>query len=287
MKKAAAAAPAKAAAKPVVTAKPAVGGKAKQGVVVQSKKPSIVDELKNLSTGWADAEVMEGFGDLPEGKYVVVIDDININHAKAESNRLQASWTMTVAEGDYVNRKVWKHDGLEDPAKLGFLRTSLHRLGVEWPAGPEGLPETFESMKGICAEITVKQKGEFLNVYINKAVDPSEIGTNELPAEEGVEETTEEAPAEEETTEEVVEEEAAAEEEVVEDEATAPTLKTAKILLPGQVKEMLALAKTAAFSTGDSKKPLEYVVQLGEYCGLTGEFTNASELLEQIKATLA
>lgn len=255
----------------------------------QGLKPSIKDELKNLAAGWGEIEVHEGFGEVPEGKYTCLIKSVVIGRSK-KSERLQASFDLVVAEGEFVNRHIFKHDGLETAQNLSFMRTTLHRLGIEWPASPEELPETLADLAGTYCEVQIKEKGEFMNCYINKAISADEV-TDETASEEGAETT------EEETTEEVAEETAPDEEaveeeveiEVAEDEPSDPTPPSIKDLkkplLPGQVKELQALCKQAGYKI-TSKVPSEVVIGLGLYCGLSGEFVTQAALLAQIKAAL-
>lgn len=125
-------------------------------------------------------EEFEGIGDLPDANYTVRIDSAVINHSKG-SGRLQCSFELTVCEGEYAGRKLFKHDGIDGAQSLSYMRTNLARLGVEWPASPDDLPDTLEDLCGTFAAVTAKTKDNGIqNVYFNKALDSvvDESGSN-------------------------------------------------------------------------------------------------------------
>ena len=136
--------------------------------------------LAELEQGWEDTEE-QSFGDIPDGKYAVRIDEANINHSKS-SGRLQVSFQMTIAEGDHRGRKLFKHDGLDTEQGRSFMRTSLARLGYEWPVDPKALPETLQSIVGSAAQVTARTKAgsDIQNVYFDKALDADTLDIDNL-----------------------------------------------------------------------------------------------------------
>lgn len=147
--------------------------------------------LEELENEWGSAEAKTGFEKLPEGRYQAQISAAKVEHAKS-SGRLQATFELTIAGGDYVNRKLWKRDGLNNEESIGWFKGGLARLGVEAPSSMREVPALLESLVGSYCEITVKHaEGDFVNTYFNKALDSNEVDTSgleEAPTEEGGEE---------------------------------------------------------------------------------------------------
>lgn len=154
-----------------------------------AQKPDFGAELDAMIANTPEA--ME-FGDIPDGGYTIRIDDATFGNSKA-SGRKQLSWVLGIVEGDYKGRKVFKHDGMETPEQLQWIRGSLARLGYEWPSTFAELAEVVSGLKGSYATVTAKTKGgsDIQNVYFNEAVDAGAIGTDSLeaaPAEDAAEE---------------------------------------------------------------------------------------------------
>jgi len=170
--------------------------------------------LETIDDMWSQTEAKEGFGNLPDGKYQVQIhitpsegENIGINHSK--NGRLQCTWELTVAGGEYINRKAWKRDGLDNEENIGWFKGGIKKLGVEPPSSSKDLPDVLAALEGTFAEVTIKTKAgsDFANVYFNKALDPSEVNTEGLEVvEDGGAEAEAEAEAEVPSETEVVEE---------------------------------------------------------------------------------
>ena len=92
-------------------------------------KSSIIDALKGIQSDFSQAEVQE-YGDVPEGSYICQIRDVKVGFSKSENPRLQASWDLVIVEGEFANRHVFKHDGLQNAQNLGFMRTKIGRAHV-------------------------------------------------------------------------------------------------------------------------------------------------------------
>src|SRR5690606_23524540 len=157
--------------------------------------------LKEIESDFDDTEAAEGgnFEDIPSGKYQVRIDKADVNHAQS-SGRLQVSWELTVCGGDFANRKLWKHDGIDNEKSIGFFKQGIERLGHECPKAKK-LPAFLQELVGTYAEVTVRVKkndedpeNPFRNVYFNKALDEDEVNLEGLDEvdEDGAEEEEEE-----------------------------------------------------------------------------------------------
>jgi len=136
-------------------------------------KKNISSLLKKLEEFWDTPE--KTWGDVPDGPYQVKIESAVLNESKA-SGRLQVSFQFNVLEGDFINRKIFKHSGLDNESNIAYFRGDIGKLGHEWPETPEGLEPILNELLDSCAEIKVKTSArdgqEYTNVYITRAIDP-------------------------------------------------------------------------------------------------------------------
>lgn len=158
----------------------------------QSVKPDFGAELDAMIASTPEAAE---FGEIPDGAYVIRIDSATFNHSKA-SGRKQLSWQLGIVDGDFKGRKLFKHDGMETPDQLSWIRGSLGRLGHEWPPTFAELQAVVTSLVGTYATITAKTKSgsDIQNIYFNEAVDPAAVGTSgleEAPSDEDAGDETE------------------------------------------------------------------------------------------------
>jgi hypothetical protein len=142
----------------------------------------IASALEEMDSAWSETPAKEGgFEKLPAGKYQVQITKTGVEFSKT-SSRLQATFELTVAGGEFVNRKCWKRDGLDNEDAIGWFKGGLARLGVEAPGSMKEVPAVLSSLEGTFAEVTLKhQEGsDFVNVYFNKALDSDQVDVGEL-----------------------------------------------------------------------------------------------------------
>jgi len=130
----------------------------------------IEKDLGELESAWSETEAQEGFGDIPDDTYQAKITGANINRSKS-SKRLQLTVEFTIMAGKYKNRKKWSHYGLETPENLGWVKGLFARLKIDPPKKLGMLTEACEQLIGTTCEISVKTRGEFQNVYVQKPID--------------------------------------------------------------------------------------------------------------------
>lgn len=138
-------------------------------------KKDITKLLGELNEIWEDVDPIS-FEDVPDGKYQVLLKDININESKS-SSRLQVSWQLKIASGEFANRMIFKHDGIDTAESLGYFKGGLARLGVECPDDMKELPGILDELKETFASVTVRTKkgSDMANVYFDKALDSDDI----------------------------------------------------------------------------------------------------------------
>jgi hypothetical protein len=144
---------------------------------------SITDQLEELE-GW-DETPERAFDDVDPGKYQTRIDSATLNNAKS-TGRLQVSWELTIMNGDFRGRKLFKHDGLDTEDGRSYFRGHLAKLGHEWPDDPKDLPSLLEELIGTFAAVTVRKRkeGDGVSVYFDKSLDSDDVD-DEIDGEAG------------------------------------------------------------------------------------------------------
>ena len=144
-----------------------------------------------------------GNSNVEDGRYHAQITSAR-GPVEAQSGRLQAVLAFEIKEGECQGEKLTSFPNLENEIGLGILIRELQGLGYSI--------DDFDDIEGVLAEInkekpevriSVKTKGEFQNISIDKALDASAgDGSGDAdPAPEG-DDPTPEAPAEDPTPEE-------------------------------------------------------------------------------------
>lgn len=178
-----------------------------------------------------------------DGRYNTRLTAAELRDGK--DNSIYVLFQFTVVEGDSTGETIGRIAGFETDDKMIYLQRDLRRLGedvddFEIIQLPATLAKLTKNAPGV--RLTVKTKGEYTNVYIDKLVELEDGGVGEPSATE--DETAEEEPVdeEEETTEEADEAEAEAEETEVEEEWAAgddATLKFKGKKVTGTVKKIV------------------------------------------------
>jgi len=193
------------------------------------KKLDAAKKLWKTAKTAADAD-RGGFTDIDDGRYLARLMKTEVTESKS-SGRLQVAWTYKIVEGDFENELKMSFDGIETAQNLEFLARTMKRFG--FTTLPDDLDEVvalleeLSKRKPLC-RITLKTRGEFQNVYVDKVFDPDDeeevLADAEASEDESEEEESEEEEeeTEEETEEEAEEEEAEEETEEEEEEEEEP-----------------------------------------------------------------
>lgn len=215
-------------------------------------------KLKDAQAKWKAAKkrVAEGtsqFAEYDDGRYMAKLVEARVEESQS-SGRLQAVFGWKFQEGEYEGKIKYAYQGLESEDSMFYFGRDLQTMGYELPDGIDEIEEVLKDAvkSGVLAQIVLKTKGDFQNVYLRKVFNADEdveteeeTETSEEDAEEETTETVEETEeeAEEETDEEEADEEEAAEEE---DEGVEIEIgmrvqaETAKGREAGEIIEVLA-----------------------------------------------
>jgi len=282
----------------------------------QGNDTDVLDLLAGLGADYHTDATDGEFDDMPDNDYPVAIDDIVVGESKS-SQRLQISFETTVTGGDYQNRKIFLHLGLDSKENIGRTKGQLKTLEYEFPEDPKDLPADIQSLIGIDAIVTLKtsrssggqwrtftglsddggavaesepdptsedSSGEIVKgarVYSDE-YGPDELGMVTAKAKDGtITIEYDDATVGKYPVEEVhlVEGEAAAEEE-----PAKVTIEFDDDAITAQQETAIeTLAKAAEYDPDKYEKWCDLLADLGEEYGVDGTFANAKSLILAVK----
>lgn len=145
-------------------------------------------DLASLDEDFANAVAPERTGPppIPDGKYLVRIDNVNLTKSKTSGDPMLA-FELIVIQGELEKRKLFRNMVLTQKT-LSFAKRDLAMLG--W-VGKLSELENFERRKTLLdvqLEVTVKAKGQDsqgrpnINVYFDKVVvSPDQVAAGKPP----------------------------------------------------------------------------------------------------------
>ncbi|MAF24487.1 hypothetical protein CL634_02785 [bacterium] len=114
-----------------------------------------------------DSEQNTDFEELPDGKYQVSVDRVELMLSKSGDKRM-FKWTLKVINGEFKNRLIWKYSMLEPGDSLGYFKRDLHTLGFVKTISE--VPNNLEFFLDLIIQITKKTKdgADMASIYFNK-----------------------------------------------------------------------------------------------------------------------
>lgn len=123
-------------------------------------------DLARFDDDFAAAPVEEKeFGDIPDGKYRVAVDRVEITTTKRKTPALK--WRLRILDGQYRGRILFRTSVLSSPQTIAWLKSDLHICGVDLQKLSE-LPSELERLLDVELDVTKRTRGDFDNVYFNK-----------------------------------------------------------------------------------------------------------------------
>ncbi|MCO6439007.1 MAG: DUF669 domain-containing protein [Phycisphaerae bacterium] len=112
------------------------------------------------------AAVAADSDEVPDGKYQVRVQTVRV--ARSQKGDPMIKWDLVVHSGPHANRHIFKNAVITQ-ASLPFVKGDLKTLGLELPRFSD-LPAHLETLLDRTLEVTKRTKGEYTNVYFNRAV---------------------------------------------------------------------------------------------------------------------
>ena len=162
-------------------------------------KDAVLDDLKDLQNEWGEAEVNDGFFQLPDGEYSVKIVDADLDYS--QNNNLITTLTLKVLDGEHKGKEVKKFWNMK-PESFQYIKGDLKRLGIEFPKKLSNFPETLDNeVMDKCVLVKIqKQKNDpnYQNIYFNELLEDEAVPEEKTsrPSREARKPAKEEAPVE-------------------------------------------------------------------------------------------
>lgn len=133
-------------------------------------------DLSAMDSEWANTplEPKKEFPDVPDGKYQVKVDKVELTASKVTGNPM-LKWDLVILVGPYEGQHLFRNNMLASPENLKYLKTDLHTCGVDLPR-LSALESSLSQLLDITLEVQQKSRrdnngNDQKNVYINKRID--------------------------------------------------------------------------------------------------------------------
>ena len=126
-------------------------------------------DLSSLDDAYTRASIDEnGFDSVPDGKYRVNVEKVELTRAKRSGNHL-LKWTLRIMRPQCADRLLWRNNLIATPENLKWLKSDLHICGLELEKLSD-LPSRLDSLLDLKLEVTKRTKGQHTNVYFSKLI---------------------------------------------------------------------------------------------------------------------
>jgi hypothetical protein len=107
--------------------------------------------------------------DVPDGKYQVVVDRVELTRAKSSGNPM-LRWTLRILAPRYTGRLLWRNSVIKSGNCMRWFKTDLKTCGLELERLSD-LDHYLSKLVGVALEITQKTIGENENIYFNRRIE--------------------------------------------------------------------------------------------------------------------
>ncbi len=133
-----------------------------------------------------DTEECADFETIPDGKYQVAIEKVELTHTQNTGNPM-LKWTLRVLGPRFANRLIWRNSVITNNT-VRYLKTDLHLCGLELDKLSD-LPGRMAELLDVRLEVSKKTKGNYENIYFSRRLEmtvasmqyPEEVGDALIP----------------------------------------------------------------------------------------------------------
>jgi hypothetical protein len=126
-------------------------------------------DLTRFDGDFAEAPVEEKeFDPVPDGKYQVNVDKVEITTAKTSGNPM-LKWTLKILGPRFRGRLLWRNNVMATRENIRWLKNDLHVCGLDLQKLSD-LPANLERLLDVKLEVTKRTKGDSENVYFNRRI---------------------------------------------------------------------------------------------------------------------
>jgi hypothetical protein len=107
------------------------------------------------------------FESLPDGKYQVMIEKVELTHTQSTGNPM-LKWTLRVLGPRFANRLIWRNSVITNKT-LRYLKTDLHLCGLDLDKLSD-LPGRLVDLLAVHLEVAKKTNGDYENVFFSRRI---------------------------------------------------------------------------------------------------------------------
>jgi len=127
-------------------------------------------DLAQFDDTFDTAEVEEReFEDVPDGKYQVNVDKVELTRAKTSHN-MMLKWTLRIIAPAHKGRLLWRNNVIATDGNIKWLKQDLYTCGLQLKKLSD-LPANLEQLLNLKLQVTKRTTGENENIYINKRIE--------------------------------------------------------------------------------------------------------------------
>jgi len=116
----------------------------------------------------APVEEKKDFDPVPDGKYQVNVEKVELTTAKTTGNPM-LKWTLKILAPHFRGRLLWRNNVMASRENIRWLKNDLHVCGLDLQKLSD-LPANLEKLLDVKLEITKRTKGENENIYFNRRI---------------------------------------------------------------------------------------------------------------------
>ncbi len=137
------------------------------------EESTAVVDLRRFDDDYRRAQVEQApppqYVSVPDGKYRVSIEHVELTTAKASGNPL-LKWKLRITGDDQKHRVIFKNRAITS-STIDWVKKEMNVLGVELEPF-SSLPDKLGELVNVELMISKVTKGEYENVYFNKRLSP-------------------------------------------------------------------------------------------------------------------
>jgi hypothetical protein len=126
-------------------------------------------DLSRFDDDYAAAPVERENDPIPDGKYQVSIHKVELARSR-QTDQPMLKWQLKIIAPKYVGRLIFRNNMLASAENIKWLKQDLFTCGLELAKLSE-LPDRLTDLLDVGLEVTVKTKGEYSNVFLNRRLD--------------------------------------------------------------------------------------------------------------------
>lgn len=112
---------------------------------------------------------------VPDGKYQVTVHKVELARSKT-SDTPMLKWQLKIIAPAHIGRMIFRNNMMGSAENIKWLKQDLYACGLALDKLSE-LPNHLYELLDVALEVTVKTKGEYTNVFLNKRIQTDDTAT--------------------------------------------------------------------------------------------------------------